>query len=559
MTAQCAPRFNVDALRDLAGDKVFARGQAYHRDGQVAIRTIEPRRILAHVAGTEDYRTEVIGRGEDIGGECSCPAFEDLGFCKHMVAVALAVNALGGDADAEGDGALSRIREHLRQQGVDALVEMILDLAERNPVLFRKLDMAAAAVRADDETLIARLGKAIDEVTRTGGYVHYREASDWAAEVDSALGSIADLVAAGRGALALELVERAIERIEQAIEEIDDSGGHCGALLHRCRDIHLAGARASGPEPVRLARDLFALEMGGEHDTFDGAAVLYAEVLREPGLAEYRRLAAEAWAKLPPRSGRPCAGEAAAGDYFRLANILDFFAEREGDVDARIALRAKDLSTSWKYLQLAEFCLSAGCEDKALRYAEEGLWIFEDDLPDKRLVCFTAGLLSKANRHEQAEALLQRTFEKAPSLDLYARIRNLGSRARDRAIEFLQARLTRDAPSRWHHPADLLIRVLTQEAAFELGWAVVRSHGASIGVKEALARASEEAHPREAIEAYAERVDQLVEGGGDPAYSEAAALIGRMAGLRSSAEHEAYILALKARFGRKRNFMKLLG
>jgi uncharacterized Zn finger protein len=74
-------RFDLDALRDLAGDKVFVRGQAYHRDGQVEILAIEPGWVLAQVAGTEDYRTKVTGCGEDIAGECSCPAIEDWGFC----------------------------------------------------------------------------------------------------------------------------------------------------------------------------------------------------------------------------------------------------------------------------------------------------------------------------------------------------------------------------------------------------------------------------------------------------------------------------------------------
>lgn len=86
----------------------------------------------------------------------------------------------------------------------------------------------------------------------------------------------------------------------------------------------------------------------------------------------------------------------------------------------------------------------------------------------------------------------------------------------------------------------------------------MRKHGASHGFKERLARASEATHPREALEAYAERVDQLATIGGNPACAEAAALVARMAALRDSAEQGAYVAALRARFGRKRNFMMLL-
>ena len=99
------------------------------------------------------------------------------------------------------------------------------------------------------------------------------------------------------------------------------------------------------------------------------------------------------------------------------------FLERDGDVVARIALRAKDLSSPWSYLQLAEFCAEQGREDEALRWAEEGIWIFEDGRPDERLVLFAAGLLSKAGRKADAEAHVRRVFEKAPSLHLYIRLR----------------------------------------------------------------------------------------------------------------------------------------
>ena len=150
MNAKIRPRFDVDALRELAGGKVFARGEAYHRDGQVQILVIKPERVLAQVAGTDDYRTELRGQGGAIDGECSCRAFEDHGFCKHMVATGLAANDVGAD-EADGGGALVRIRDHLKQRGTDALVDMIIALAEQDPALFRRLDTAAAALHEDDK------------------------------------------------------------------------------------------------------------------------------------------------------------------------------------------------------------------------------------------------------------------------------------------------------------------------------------------------------------------------------------------------------------------------
>jgi hypothetical protein len=54
------------------------------------------------------------------------------------------------------------------------------------------------------------------------------------------------------------------------------------------------------------------------------------------------------------------------------------------------------------------------------------------------------------------------------------------------------------------------------------------------------------------------RVDELANGGGNRAYQEAAGLVTRMGRLRALAEQTAYVATLKERFGRRRNFVKLL-
>ena len=364
-------RFDVDMLREFAGAKTFARGQPYHRSGQVEILLIEPQRVLAQVTGTDEYRTELTGRGDDFDGECSCPAFADRGFCKHLVATALAANELG-DEEAEASGtSVSRIREHLRQKGVEALVELVLDLATRDPALLRKLDAAAAPKDVDDKTLGARLRKAIDRATRIPDYVGYGEASDWASQVDSVLDTVAELPSE-RAAVVIELADFAIKRIVQAIASLDDSDGHCGPLLERASDIRLAATCELRPEPVKLARDLFVREM-------------------------------------------------------------------------------------------------------------------EDDYGN-----------------------------------------------------------------------DLLIRIRIGEKNFDAAWAIVRTQGASMDLKIELAKTSETTHPADALKVYLAQVDALVNSGHGSSYEEAAKLIARMAKLRDKGEHVAYVLELKVRHGRKRNFMKLL-
>ena len=555
MTAENLPRFDIAALRRLAGS-AFTRGEAYHRDGRVEILAIEPRRVLAQVAGTEDYRVNLLGKGETIKGECSCPAFDDYGFCKHMVAAALAANESDHGPEAGGAGALARIRAHLADKPNGVLVRMIVELAERDPALFRKLEIASAADGADDKTLAARLGKAIDQATATRGYIEYGEAGGWAGSVDEALDAL-DALDSRHDRLVLQLAERAIDRIESAIESIDDSNGECGALLERARDIHIRAARGARPNPVALARDLYERETGDGYGTFDDAAWLYADILGEAGLAEFRRLATEAWEKLPPLPGR--AQRKAEGDYDGLSGILDRFAERDGDVETRIALRAKDLSSPWKYFELAEFCLKHKGANEALRWAEEGLWTFEDGPSDVRLVLFAANLLMKADRRGEAEAVLKRAFERAPDLNVYLRWREAGGEAaREQALALVERWAAAETGPSFGHPADLSVKILMHEKRFDMAWAMTRKHRVSRTVKVSLARESEAGHPREALEVYARRVDELANEGGNRAYEEAAGLITRMGRLRDAAEQAAYVATLKERFGRRRNFMKLL-
>jgi uncharacterized Zn finger protein len=78
--------FDVAALRDVAGEKVFARGAAYHEDERVEIVSFDGARVRARVIGSEVYRCELVGSGKKFSGKCSCPAFSDWGFCKHLVA-----------------------------------------------------------------------------------------------------------------------------------------------------------------------------------------------------------------------------------------------------------------------------------------------------------------------------------------------------------------------------------------------------------------------------------------------------------------------------------------
>lgn len=77
-------------------------------------------------------------------------------------------------------------------------------------------------------------------------------------------------------------------------------------------------------------------------------------------------------------------------------------------------------------------------------------------------------------------------------------------------------------------------------------------------VSERRARACEATHPARAIAIYAPCIERLADGGSNGTYDEAAALVARMAAVRTAAEHEAFLAGLNLRYKRRRNLVARL-
>src|SRR5688572_2849088 len=80
---------NDRRLIALAGDRSFRRGQAYAAEGRVEIDTCDAQAATATVSGTEDYSVGLEFAEGELEASCECPAFDDDGFCKHLVATVL--------------------------------------------------------------------------------------------------------------------------------------------------------------------------------------------------------------------------------------------------------------------------------------------------------------------------------------------------------------------------------------------------------------------------------------------------------------------------------------
>jgi len=181
------------------------------------------------------------------------------------------------------------------------------------------------------------------------------------------------------------------------------------------------------PDAVKLARRLFGRETSSGFDVFSNAGLTYADVLGKEGIAEYRRLATEHWARVPA-IGPGQEDPERYGRRFRLSSIMMALARMDGDVDAQAEVLKKDLSQAYDFLKIAEVYRDAGRSDIALEWAEKGLAAFPGRT-DPRLREFVAEEYHRRERHPEAMALVWAAFSERPSLEEYRDLKRHADRA----------------------------------------------------------------------------------------------------------------------------------
>lgn len=545
------------ALARLAGERSYARGRAYFESGAVLdlVRTRDA--LKARVQGGEEYRVALRAEGRSLEWSCSCPLGEEGAFCKHAVAAGLAW--LDG-GQASGDE-LGLLRSHLGSQSKEELIELVLEQASEDPELRARLGSAALRSAAPAEP------EAQKEVVRRAfavrGFVDYHGMRAFIARAESVAQLLRDLLASGRAAQAVELAGYAMRRGIAAYEQTDDSNGGFGEILRDIAALHLEACRAARPGGEASGAALYKLQMLDQWGFLDFAD--YAPLLDKKGLARYRALAEKAWREVPELS--PGDRRERDGRRVLLARLMEALARFDGDTDALVAVKGRDLSSAYAFLEIAQILAAAGRHDEALAWAERGRKAFAKDI-DSRLAAFLVGAYRRARRQDDATALAWEQFVRHPSLAAYELLHTAcGTRAwapwRDKAHAHLRAAAKNAGGQRlWRPDHSLLVEILLRESDGDAALAEARAGGCGEALWMKLARAREASHPAEAAEIYRARVDPIVNRAGNPAYDEAAKLARRICGLMKCAGQEKecgeWLDALRARHKAKRNFMKRL-
>ncbi len=578
-----------EKLRELTDSGSWDRGVGYFEQGRVFRLMVDGTTVIAKVIGTHEYKVELWAGEDRIHGACTCPMGDEGVFCKHCVATGLECLEKGigelhpGEGPSHstdpGEGGpetgvthLETIREYLSGEDREELIEIIVAQAKLDESLLRRLATRAAMSKGEGPSIEA-FKRAVDEATSSIGFVGYEASFDFATSVNEVLDEIENLLHEGHAEEVVELSEYAVEAVEGALDHVDDSSGMLGDVLYQLEELHQEACVAAEPDPKALAESLFLHEITSGYDAFSGAAQTYADVLGEEGLAEYRRLAEEKWRGLPKL--KP-GGEGSYGhSRYALRRIMESLAEAEGDIEELVAIKSRDLSRPYNYLDIAEIYRGDRQYNKAMEWAEKGLAAFPDSL-DPGLREFLANEYHRRGRHSEASELMWGGFSAQPNLNTYKRLKEHAERAGDwpRWREHALAHMAEQAESQnaddagrrwsWQRPADgtQLVKVYLWEKDSDAAWQAAQKYGCWREQWLELAALREDDHPRDAIKIYQGKVARLVQLTKNAAYRDATRLVRRIQKLTDRLaeqdKFEQYIDSLRIEFKRKRNFMKML-
>ena len=558
-------------IRQLAGEQYYERGLDYFENGNVASLHQDGTRIHGVVEGTDDYDVLLTAKEKTLDYRCSCPLGGDGEFCKHCVAVGLAW--LEENAEKRKDqkkGASAKITNEdiakaLQQEDKETLVGWIIRWAEEDEAFQRKV-VRAAARRFDSGGLIAQTKQALENALRVRRFVEYRDMRAYAAGVQAVLDEIEDLLEQGHAAAVIELAEFGLGRFSAAVEKVDDSGGYMTELRERMRELHLAACTTDPPDPVVLGEKLFLLEWKSEWDEWHHSPERYAHVLRAEGLAALRKKADAEWAKLPPVTEGD--NRFTGGHSSRLTTIMESLARQSGDVEAMVAVVARDLSMNYAYLRIAELYRKAGKHDKAMDWAQRGA-AREDGPHSSTLRLFVAEEHQRRGLHADALRIVWVEFRQRPSCDSYKTLEKFARAAeewdewRGQAWALMRRGPAEDTPKRYRvDDGSLAVEILLYEERVEDAWQAALAAGCGDDLWLALASRREAEHPEDAAGVYLQQADRAIAKAPKNRYNSGVALLEKAGALLRSrgrgAEFDEHMQGLLMKYKLKKNLIKLV-
>lgn len=536
-----------------AGELSFARGQQYV--DRVRGLKASGACASASVTGTADYAVELDWATGAIEGSCTCPHWEGGFFCKHLVAVGLAVIAHGVEHDAhdeESGRSPDPVDDLIDGMDSDGLRALVRDLAHRDPGVRRQLEVRASVAIGDTAAVSRELVAAVNAALSGHGYVDYNSSFAVASDAREVLLELEEHLDDGAADAVRPALLRAVTRLRTIVESADDSSGSIGAECQHAADLYARSCREGNPDRVKLAHWLAKVRdtspgwpevtLGDFVDAFDGKA-----------LAAYRKDVAALDAKY---------ADAEAWRRFEVNRMQLELADHDGDVDRAIEILSRGEHPAY------------GDVIDRLREADRGeevvAWV--DRAVAERRVSgsgnqywlspgFVAKTYRRLGRVDDALSVLRAEFTRQPGAETLHQLVEFATAEGRGESERTWAMLDAHGAAARQGSGRALVEIALSESDLEAAWAAADAFGAG-GLWEDLAKASAATRPVHAAELYRPHIEKALVHPNARAYPGIAEMLTRMQELyvRGGAEHEcaAYIAQIREKYRRRPALMKAM-
>ncbi len=369
-------------IEKLADSASLARGRDYFQRGLVVSATTRADGTVDGIVnGEHSYRVKLGARS----WSCTCPVGSRGDFCKHCVAVALAVaaNSQLADAPPTSGGASA----DLDNTGSDApsgdnVVETLPAARTRILGMFRTRHELVRWDAVSEYVAIASLGE----------HELRAAAVSWGP------------------AKTIPVVEKAIAVVVKVLQRADDSNGEIGELVGDLMALHAELYALAPPAPKKLVDWLINFEFDGSQDFFTPDIADYTAALGVTGanLLLDRLDALEA--ELPPLTGE---WDSARFARHNISHYRERLAVALGD-PAGVIASFGELTRSYRMHELAKALVEVGAVDQAVDTAERGT-LLETGWQAERCGQYWAELLHEHRSREAELDARQRVFDRWPT------------------------------------------------------------------------------------------------------------------------------------------------
>ncbi len=538
------------ALLEAAGDRSYSRGEGYVRYVR-GLRTTAGK-ATASVQAKRVYTVELDWSGPQPDGFCTCLYAADGHFCKHLVAVGLAVIDSGALDDAAQ--VPSALEATVQAMDVDELRELVMTLAHRDGDVRRMLEVRATAVSGDDSTAKAEFEVYVRNALDFRGFVDYRESYAVAQDAGQVLDELETHLNAGAAEIVRPALLCALTLLRTITENADDSSGAIGAECERAADLYAQACRLGEPDTAELARWLASFRA-----TSPGWPTLlladFVDAFDDHALAIYRAVVADL--------DRQHAGRDHFSRFEVDAMLLEL-ADHDGDVDRAIELLNEREHP--RYGAIIARLRAAGRDDEAMGWIDRAVadgrassqtggndyWLSPSDVADT---------YREIGRIDDAIAVLRANFVVSP-----------GVRAFRSLLDFAATIDRADTERPWAlgHARELavgpaggsvLVQLSLSEGDVEAAWEAADRYGPGWAWHE-LATQGAEARPVAAADLYRPQLENNLQRPNTKLYPGIAATLATMARLYEkggrSEDFAVYIAKIRHDYGRRPSLMKAL-